>query len=176
MESLDFDSSLRLAHCLGIDPLDAYRYHMFQLITTDISDMANIFLILAELHSIIQDDKNIFKALLVNKSFRQVFDDHIIFITACRYGYTDIVQTLLKRKNIDPSFNSNCAFLMACENGNSETVKVLLEDPRIDPAAKNNEAIRFASIYGDATIYHLLIKDPRVSNFPEYPIPIKIIK
>ena len=132
----------------------------------------NIFMICSEIYFFIDDDINIFKALMVNKCFRQRFSDQILFIIACRLGYTEIVERMLKWKSIDPSDRDNIAFLLACQNGNIETVKLLLKDSRVDPSAKGNEAIRFASIYGDATLVSILISDPRVTIAPEYPIPL----
>ncbi len=167
LECLDFESSMRFANSVNISPLDAYRYHMFKMR----SDMQNIFLIFNELHAIIQDDEDVLKALLLNKRFRKVFDDQIIFIFVCRNGYKEFVKCMLKWNTVDPSFNNNMAFRMACENGHSETVKNLLVDCRIDPAANNNQAIRFAAIYGDSVIFHLLINDSRVTHSPNYPTP-----
>lgn len=169
MQWTDFKSSLNFAYYLGIDPLDAYRYHRFAISNSEMTifENENIFLISSELNSFIEGDINAFSALLVNKSFRRLVNDHIILILACKYGYTDLVKCILKWKNIDPGYRRNLAFFLACENGNIDTVKTLLNDPRVDPSDRENQAIRFASLSGDATLFKLLSNDPRVSISPD---------
>ena len=173
MQWMDFKSSLNFAYYLGIDPLDAYRYHKFKISDSEMTMFKNenIFLISSELNSFIDGDINAFGALLVNNAFRRIVNDQIILIMACKYGFTDLVKCILKWKNIDPGYRRNLAFFLACESGNIDTVKTLLNDPRVDPSDKDNQAIRFASVYGDAALFHLLFNDPRVTISPEYPIP-----
>jgi hypothetical protein len=168
MQWVDFESSSNFAVYLGIDPLDAYRYHKFEISDSEMTMFdENIFMICSEVYFFIENDVNAFGALLVNNAFRRLVNDQIILIMACKYGYTDLVKCILKWKNIDPGYRRNLAFFLACENGNIDTVKTLLNDPRVDPSDKDNQAIRFASLNGDATLFKLLFNDPRVSISPD---------
>lgn len=57
-----------------------------------------------------------------------------LFLAACIYGHTDVVNLLLETNGVDPSENSNCSLKAALKQGHLNIARLLLHDKRVNPA------------------------------------------
>ncbi|KAJ3027537.1 UNVERIFIED_CONTAM: hypothetical protein HDU68_003623 [Siphonaria sp. JEL0065] len=88
------------------------------------------------------------------------FDD-IIFLSAARFGNTNVVRLLLLDDRVDPCVAGGAAIRDAASNGHTKVVKLLLADKRVDPNARGYNALTNASLNGHVEVVEALLKDPR---------------
>lgn len=109
------------------------------------------------------NNTNLIKPIIVEKNKNnQEVNTEVLFNTACRHGYTEIVKLLLEDPRVNPAAKNNDAIRDACYYGHTDIVKLLLEDKRVDSSALNNYAFRWASQNGHTDIVKLLLLDNRV--------------
>jgi len=72
-----------------------------------------------------------------------------VFITACKHGYSEIVELFLEHIDLGAYFRHETAhgLRVAALEGHPDTVRVLLDDPRVDPGYNDNSVIIAACSY-----------------------------
>lgn len=87
---------------------------------------------------------------------------YIIFITAVKKNYIDIVRLFLKDKRIGSEQLFNDALVISVTKDDNTITKILLADKRIDPSINNNAVIKEAANRYNNRVIRLLLRDSRV--------------
>ena len=90
------------------------------------------------------------------------------FLTACLYGYTELVRILLENPNIDPGDKDSLGLQYACEKGHTEIVRLLLKSGKVNPMANNDYPFKIALKNHHIDIVKMLYNFPVLLPLSEY--------
>lgn len=107
-------------------------------------------------------NKNNIVDILVSKGLYSPTDSCIL-MSACEYGYINVVKALLKHPETNAAYNRNYPIQKAAKMGHYEIVKLLMEDKRVDPSDDGNRALCWAAETGRTKIVELLLNCPKVN-------------